>query len=210
MKEKSHDKYHDKVTFYVIRHGETEPNTRSACLGRSDVPLDSVGESQACALAAKLGEVYPDAVYSSPLSRAKDTIAKLVEGRPGTDITEDERLIERDFGEWEDMSMPQIEAEDRERFGQWMKDFVGYAVPGGESSAEVQKRVNSLIDELAPKHAGETVFLVTHLGTARHIISRCLGLTIEESWRFTMDNGSFAEIEYDVKTGCGVLKRLGV
>ncbi len=196
------------VTFCIIRHGETEPNKRHACLGRTDVPLNQKGREQAFRLFSNLLGVYCDAVYSSPLSRAKDTVSVFLEARKDLTLIEDERLIERDFGEWENMSMPEIEAADQERFALWMEDFVGYTAPGGESSADVQRRVDSLIEELAQRHDGETVMLVTHLGTARHIISKCLGLTLEESWRFTLDNGGFAVIEYDPEKGYGVLKRL--
>ena len=57
---------------------------------------------------------------------------------------------------------------------------------------------------------GKTVFIITHLGTARHLISRALALDTEESWRFTVDNGKYAVIDYDEKTREGVLKYLNV
>ena len=196
------------VTFCIIRHGETEPNRRNACLGRTDVPLNQRGMDQAFRLFSRIMLLHCDAVYSSPLSRAKDTVSVYLKARKDLSLQEDERLIERDFGEWENMTIPDIEATDQERFALWMEDFVGFPAPGGESSADVQKRVDSLIDELAEKHDGEKVMLSTHLGTARHIISKCLGLTLEESWRFTLDNAGFAVIEYDREKGYGVLKRL--
>lgn len=196
------------TVFYIIRHGETEPNTRSACLGRSDVPLNENGRLQALRLCAELGGIRADAVYSSPLCRARDTIAPYITVRGDTELREEQRIIERDFGEWENMSFAQIESEDPERFALWQADFLDYAVPGGESSAQVQKRVDSAVSEIAESHDGGTVFLVTHLGAARHIISRCLGLAPEESWRFTLGNGEFAVIEYDHKKGTGVLRRL--
>ena len=92
------------VTFCIIRHGETEPNKRHACLGRTDVPLNQKGREQAFRLFSNLLGVYCDAVYSSPLSRAKDTVSVFLEARKDLTLIEDERLIERDFGEWENMS----------------------------------------------------------------------------------------------------------
>ncbi len=198
------------IVFYIIRHGETEPNTRSACLGRSDVPLNEAGSAQAEALCERLDGIAAGTVYVSPLIRAYDTISPYTEAHPDSKVCVDERITERDFGEWEDMTFAEIEAADPVRYAQWQRDFVGYAVPGGESSARVQERVNSFIDELEARESGRTVFVVTHLGTARHIISRCLGLSAEQSWRFTLNNASYAVIEYDEKRRCGVLKYLNV
>ena len=83
-----------------------------------------------------------------------------------------------------------------------------YVVPGGESSAAVQARVNEFLNRILPKYEGETVYLSTHLGTARHIISRLLGLDPNKSWLFWLDNASYAKIEYDNSTHTGVLTKL--
>lgn len=196
------------IRIYVMRHGETESNTRAACVGRIDVPLNAAGRTQALDLCARLNDVIPDAVYVSPLSRAADTIKPYCAAHPKVPFITEFDLRERDFGEWEDMSFEEINAYDPERFAQWQDDFIGYTVPGGESSAQVQQRVNRFIDRLLEQGDGKTYFLVTHLGTARHIISRCLGLSTEQSWRFTVENASVAVI--DIENGHGVLKYLNV
>lgn len=195
---------------YIIRHGETEPNTRFACSGRSDVPLTAKGAAQAEALCGRLADISADAVYVSPLRRTYDTIRPYTEAHSGCMVYTDERITERDFGEWEDMTFAGIEAADPERYALWQNDFVGYTVPGGESSVQVQERVNGFIDVMTALHSGGRVFIVTHLGTARHIISRCLGLSTEQSWLFTLNNASYAVIEYDEKRRSGVLKYLNV
>lgn len=197
------------TVFYIIRHGETEPNTRFACLGRSDVPLNEHGEEQAEAVCKRLCAVDADAVYVSPLKRALQTIEPYLTEK-GIKPVMEQGIIERDFGEWEDMTFEQIREADPVRYEKWQRDFVGYAVPGGESSAQIQQRVNDTIDRISAEHDGETVFLVTHLGAARHIISYCLGLTPEESWRFTLNNGSYAVIDYDREKRNGLLRYLNI
>lgn len=197
------------TTLYIIRHGETEPNTRFACLGRLDVPLNETGKKQARELCGRI-DVKPDAVYISPLSRAYETVAQFCEMNPEIPVIKDQGLTERDYGEWDNMSFKEIEAADPERYGLWQNDFTGYTVPGGESSAAVQERVNESMKAILSENDGRTVFVVTHLGTARHIISYCLNLTLEESWRFTMNNAAMAVIEYDNAKKCGVLKYLNI
>ena len=196
------------IRIYIIRHGETESNTRAACIGSTDVPLNEVGKGQAETLCAKLDELCPDVVYVSPLSRAAYPIMPYSTRHPDIPVITEPALRERSFGEWEDMSFEEIRAEDPERYKEWQSDFIGYAVPGGESSMQVQQRVNEFIDELLKRGDGKTYFLVTHLGTARHLLSRCLCLSAEQSWRFTLENASVAVI--DIENGCGVLKYLNV
>lgn len=194
----------------IIRHGETEPNTRMACLGRLDVPLNERGREQAAALARRLKDIAADRVYISPLSRAYETIAPYLELRPDIPVITEGGITERDYGEWDNMSFAEIEAADPERYARWQSDFTGYCVPGGESSRDVQRRVNDALLRIIGENEGGIVFLVTHLGTARHMISRLLGLALEESWRFTLDNARCAVIDYDTGARCGVLKYLNI
>lgn len=198
------------VRIYIIRHGETEPNTRFACLGRLDVPLNENGREQAAELTERIKSIDADKIYISPLSRAYETIKPYCALHPEIPVITENGITERDYGEWDNMSFTEIEAADPARYAQWQDNFTGYRVPGGESSEEVQERVNESIDRITSENEGKTVFLVTHLGTARQIISRLLRLSLEESWRFTMNNASCAVIDYDNNAGCGVLKYLNI
>lgn len=193
------------VTLYIIRHGETNSNIRRTCLGHKDVELNENGKAQALDLCKRLGNVHFDAVYSSPLSRAISTIAPY--GK--TPVIMNFALIERDFGIWDDMTFEEIESAYPKEYKKWHADWLGYKIPGGESSAEVQARVNDVMDKIIDNHPNGTVAVVTHLGTARHIISHLLGLTAEQSWRFTFENAKYAVIEID-DNGNGLLKGLNL
>lgn len=198
------------VRVYIIRHGETEPNTRFACLGRLDVPLNSVGHEQAQCLASRLNGVIPDKIYTSPLLRAYETIAPYHDIHPEIPVISEQGIIERDFGIWDNMTFKEIEAAYPAEYDMWQKDFIGYTIPCGESSYMVQERINTALNSIMPENEDKTIFFVTHLGTARQLISRLLGLSISESWRFTMDNGAYAVIDYDNNTRTGVLKYLNI
>lgn len=194
------------VTVYIVRHGQTRENIYSQCLGRSDSPLTDAGRDMAEALAERMKNIDIDAFYSSPLSRAADTLKPLAEER---DIICDIRLTERDWGEWEGLSLSEIAQKFPAEYAEFDADKLNYPVPGGELSSCVQERVNSFMNEILPEYEGKTVVIGTHLGTARHCLSYLLGLKADESWRFWLDNASYAMVKYDLKVGCGVLHCLG-
>ncbi len=197
------------IRFYIIRHGETEPNTRSACVGRCDVPLNEKGKIQATQLCEKLSK-QADMVYISPLRRAKDTMAPYLENNPHVLYETAEELIERDFGLWEDLSFKQIEEKEPEAFKEWMDNYINYVLPQGENLLTVQKRVEEFLKRIIPLHNNQTVFITTHLCVSRHLISTLLGLDVEKSHCFTMKNASYAIIDYDIDAGHGVLKYLNI
>lgn len=191
---------------YIVRHGETDSNVRHTCLGHKDVLLNENGKEQVRLLAKKLIDVEFDAVYVSPLTRAVDTASAIKKKAP---MTMSYGLIERDFGQWDDMTFDEIEKAHPEEYKKWQDNWTEYEIPEGESAQAVQKRVNDTLDKLTASHKDERILIVTHLGTARHIISHLLGLTTEESWRFTLDNAGVAILSED-NEGRWLLKGLNV
>lgn len=192
------------VRIYVIRHGETEPNTRRACVGRGDYPLNKTGKMQAQKLAEKLS-VKTDVIYVSPLCRAYQTIEPYLLKHPDTEVHTVPEIIERDFGIWENLSFKEIEKIEPIRYKEWQDNYIEYKIPEGESLLEVACRINSFIEKVCPLHDGQTIFMVTHLCTARQIIATLLGLDPYKSRCFTMENASYAVIDYNIKSKCGVL-----
>ena len=145
----------------LIRHGETEHNRDRTTLGRADVPLNARGLRQANAIAASFVRV-PDAIYTSPLIRARataDTIAR----RTGLRASVDGDLVEMDVGELEHLSGAEL----RERHSEFMKQWLSPAVadarmPGGEALGEVQERARRFVDRMRAAEAAKTVVAVTH------------------------------------------------
>ncbi|SFB74464.1 histidine phosphatase family protein [Butyrivibrio sp. YAB3001] len=85
------------MKIWVTRHGQTELNARKLMQGRIDIPLNETGKKQALSVRDKIGAVKFDAVYSSPLCRAVET-ASVISGFDASKIIIDERIIEADFG----------------------------------------------------------------------------------------------------------------
>ena len=95
-----------KVTF--VRHGQTEWNRLGKQQGLADIPLDQTGIEQARKTAQLLKDEAFDCVYCSPLKRAQQTAQIICEGR-NIPIILEQRLIERDMGEFEGMTWHQFD-----------------------------------------------------------------------------------------------------
>jgi broad specificity phosphatase PhoE len=172
-------------TIYYIRHGETEWNALGRLQGVQDVPLNAKGVKQAAdagailvrLLARDRRDVTSVAFVSSPLGRARTTM-ELVRGalklRPDQ-YAIDGRLREIGYGAWEGLTLEEAEARDPRIYARRLADKWTVAAPGGESYADVQRRVSDWYAQVA----SDTV-AVAHGGTARTLMV-ALGLETPQS-----------------------------
>ncbi len=91
------------MKIWITRHGQTDLNKKHLMQGRSDFPLNETGIAQAQAAREKIGDMVFDAVYASPLDRAVTT-ASIIGGVEKSEVIIDPRLIETDFGKYEQVS----------------------------------------------------------------------------------------------------------
>ena len=80
-----------------VRHGETEHNKQNKMQGRLDIPLNEAGKNQAKHTAEQLKNQNIDVIYSSPLSRAKQT-AEIINQYHNKPILIDDRINEIELG----------------------------------------------------------------------------------------------------------------
>lgn len=125
---------------YFIRHTSVAvaPGT---CYGATDVELSSSFESEALAVREKLASLDFDKVFTSPLKRASMLAAYC--GFP--DAQRDSRLAEQNYGEWEMQSYASIKDP---RLKEWFEDYINVPATGGESFADLMRRVESFLDYL--------------------------------------------------------------
>jgi alpha-ribazole phosphatase/probable phosphoglycerate mutase len=178
----------------LVRHGKTEWNGFSRFQGKSDVPLDDEGKCQAELLAARLAGWEPAAVFSSTLSRARETAEVLVSRNPGVSPLLRENLAESGFGTWEGRSIHEIESADPESFRRWMDSPFENPPPGGESFASVEFRVRSALDEILSTD-GERIVVVSHGGILRAMLVLLLDLPLRTVWRMKIANCSLTGID---------------
>ena len=181
------------IELILVRHGETESNVRCTYLGWTDVDLNERGIEQAKAACEKLKGVLVDGIYTSPLKRAMHT-AEIINKNFEMNIEVSERLKERNFGVWDNLTYKDITQRYPGEHDLWVKDWINYCVPGGESSYQAYERVTGFIDELVESKSEGTYLIVTHLGCVRKIISHLLGMGLEGSWHFKVDNAGICRV----------------
>jgi len=150
-----------ETTLIVIRHGETPWNREKRMQGTTDTLLSDVGRAQAQALGRRLAGHGFTALYSSDLSRARDT-ARAIAEHSGHEVVTDTRLQERRFGIFEGLTAAEIQSRYPDEHARFVSRDPEYAVPGGESARVFTQRCLGCLAAIADRHRGEAVVVVTH------------------------------------------------
>jgi broad specificity phosphatase PhoE len=147
------------VSFWFIRHGETDWNAQNLSQGDIDIPLNAVGRAQAQSAAALMRGHQITTIVSSTLSRALDT-ARAVSAVTGVPVETDDGLRETKFGDQEGKPM-----------GDWYEDWIDgtYTPEGGETFAGLRTRVVAAINRATARPA--PVLVVAHGGLFRAVRS---------------------------------------
>jgi broad specificity phosphatase PhoE len=151
---------------YLARHGETNDNREPIRVqGFTDTPLNDTGRGQAVELAERVAELQIASLWSSDLSRARET-AEIVGARLGLEARLDARLREANRGEWEGHRFIDIEREQPERYAAWRRAGEAFRFPGGESLRDQLDRVLAALADI--RTGGELPALVVcHGGSIR-------------------------------------------
>lgn len=136
-----------RSTVFLARHGQTAYNLQRRFQGQLPVPLDQTGIAQAHDLARRASAYGFEALWASPLRRARET-AEIVAAKIGLPIEEDPRLMETDAGDWTDRTFAEIEAESPDLFAGFVQGDPHFAFPGGESFAAQGVRVSEALSEI--------------------------------------------------------------
>jgi broad specificity phosphatase PhoE len=170
----------------LVRHGETAANRARLALGRADPPLTDRGLEQAQRLGVRLAASEATRVVSSPLARARETAAAIAASL-GLAVEEDARLVEMDYGEWDQHSFADLPADDLAR---WRRD-ASFAPPGGESLLAVGRRVADLCGEWI---TGPTVIAVSHVSPIKAAVLWAMDADPLLAWRMHLDVGSITTV----------------
>lgn len=147
----------------LIRHGETTWNRATRIQGHTDIPLSALGLAQAERLAQALADEPLAAIYSSDLSRARQTAEAIGRARNLT-IHLDTDLRERAFGRFEGLSWEEIDQGYPEDAARWRKREPDFAVGGGESLTGFSARCVAAARRAAAAHPGQSIALIAHGG----------------------------------------------
>ena len=159
----------------LVRHGESEWHAENRYAGSSDVGMTDRGHAQAEDLATWARAVRPDAVWCSPQTRAHETATPSAAAL-GVAPVVDPRLRELDFGIAEGLTRDEM----RERFPDDLERFVDDPVqgrfPGGEEPTDAITRFPACLADVAGRHPGGRVLVVTHSTTVRLALCSLLGI----------------------------------
>lgn len=179
---------------YLVRHGTTLLNRANRYRGRRDVPLDQGGWDDAWAAARLLDGIGLEAVYTSPLRRARDT-ARIVADAAGIDHVVDlPGLTNLDYGEWEGLTTEEADALDADAFRGYQHCTPGTRCPGGESLDLGVARVDLSLRSLAALHPGGTIAAVSHAAIVRLAIVAA-GAVERDRWRVALPNGGVTSFD---------------
>jgi 2,3-bisphosphoglycerate-dependent phosphoglycerate mutase len=178
----------------LIRHGESTANAEGRLQGRADFPLSDRGRREAACLAERLPPFELSALYSSPLSRARET-AEIVSAGVGLSVVEQDDLAEYDFGPLGGLTREQI----REQYPDFVRAQAegrrGEGVPGLEPYEDFAARVARVMDEIIASHVDGRVAVVTHGGVLGIFTRIALGLPFERPGMVVFGNCSITQFE---------------
>jgi len=155
----------------LIRHGESVLGSQGRYAGHFDTPLTPKGRRQIARLRTRLDRHQVHHFYSSDLGRCSDSARILAAGRS---VTLSKRLREIDFGAWEGRTHDELLRLAPLRYKKWLDDPKSVAPPRGESLHHLKRRIRSFIIEIADRHLGKTVALITHGGPIRILAASTL------------------------------------
>jgi probable phosphomutase (TIGR03848 family) len=178
----------------LVRHGQT-PTTGTTLPGRAPgLHLADKGREQADKVAERLaGLPRLDALYSSPLERARETAAPTAKARKMA-VKLDKHLLECDFGAWTGRSLKELN-----KLPEWttvQRYPSGFRFPEGESFAEMQHRIVSGIATLVERHKGGVIACFSHADPIKAAVADALGTHLDLFQRIVISTCSVTAIAY--------------
>ena len=178
-----------RTPIFLIRHGQTAWNIERKFLGKSDIPLDETGQTQACDLANRLSPLPIKHFYSSPLSRAFQTAQSVIGRFPEGNVKMVQDLAELDQGELEGQYGEMLPTQYPEFFASWQQDPAHARVPGGETLFECQERAwNALHWTIRDAPSGEALAVFSHKMVICSIVCKILDLPLRQFRTIGQDN----------------------
>src|SRR5712664_3778844 len=178
----------------LVRHGVTPTTGRLLAGRRRGLHLSEEGRRQAEALAVRLAAVPKiAAIYSSPLERARETVAPLAAAR-GMAVRVEPGLLESDVGAWTGISLKR--AAKRPEWAVVQRHPSAFRFPGGESFVEMQARMASTIARLVERHRGHTIVAASHADPLKTLVAHALGTPLDLFQRITIAPASVTAIAY--------------
>lgn len=182
----------------LIRHGLTAWNREARFQGMIDIALDAQGHDEARRAAGRVAVLAAQrevsAVYSSRLSRARDTAVPIAAAL-GLSVVALPGIEERHYGSFEGKTPEELQRDWGPEFARWRARELDYELPGGgESLRGFHRRIVDALEGLAQRHPSQRVVVVTHGGVLDCVWRIAARVPLEEPWRHKIRNASLNTI----------------
>ena len=190
------------TTLLLVRHAVTA-QTGPMLSGRTPgIDLSETGRGQAEAVAQRLGGLPIAGVYASPIERTTQTAEAIarhhelaVEPLPG--------VIEADYGEWTGGTLAELSKTELWKTVQLSPSRATF--PGGESLAAMQARMVAALEEIAAKHAGSLIVVVSHADPIKAAVAHYTGVHLDLFQRIVVSPASVTALALSTR-GAALLK----
>ena len=162
----------------VLRHGQVESSWKSICYGCMDVPLSALGADQSKSVAGLIARQWkPNLIYHSGLARTESVASQLAGMHHSATVLEDQRLRERNYGDWQGRSWDEVYAADPEHFHDLIERPDTYRPTSGETTSEMQTRMVSWFHSLGSLACSHSrIVAISHSGPIAAIAGYLLNL----------------------------------
>ncbi|MBN1663061.1 MAG: histidine phosphatase family protein [Deltaproteobacteria bacterium] len=187
----------------LVRHGETIWNKDRRVQGISDIELSDVGLDQAEKLGASLKDEKIEAIYVSPLKRARQTAMKIAAFH-NVPLSIKKELQEMDQGDFEGLSFKELAEKHGAFLKQWVADPASCVMPNGESLDMLQARAWPVIENILQSDRNTVV--VAHNFTLTTILCKFLNFSLSRFREVHVDTASKTVVE--IQDGVPVIRCL--
>jgi probable phosphoglycerate mutase len=176
----------------MVRHGRT-PTTGKVLPGRAPgLNLSADGIAEAERVAERIAAIAKvDAVYASPLERARQTAAPI-----GRALVIHKGLLECDFGAWTGASLTSLMK--KKEWTTVQKAPSTFRFPNGESFTEMQTRMVSALDDIRSHHPGKVVVCVSHADPIKAAVAHAMGTHLDLFQRIVISTCSVSAVSYSL------------
>jgi len=169
------------TTFLMVRHASMD-GLGDKIVGRErGIHLNNKGHAEANQLAARLAQVRPTAIYSSPMERAQDTAAAIARTL-GLNLSTEPGLNEIDYGHWTGKRFEELDS-----LPEWRRYNMcrhNADIPGGESMAALVQRASQTVERLHKSHPAGLFILVSHADWIRAVAAHYAGARLDILQKF--------------------------
>ena len=129
------------------------------------------------------------AVYTSPLSRARDT-AIVIARHHDLEVLDLPGLADLNYGDWDGVPLKEVKVKYADLYRQWEAAPQTVCFPNGEPLAVLRTRALGAVEEVVQRHRDRTLLLMAHRAVNKVLIAAFIGLDNSNFWRIAQDTAA--------------------